>query len=215
MGHGQMLSVSIVDRWLARQRVARPARPGQRECVIIRSGGSGLPERLNGQPGEQARGQRAGDGDCGWSGRDQRPGGSGPSSGTRALRLHLVMIPAGTRGEPHRHVSAETAICLVSGEIELWHGDGLAKRSLVRAGDFLSLPPGALHLTVNRGAATAIAVAARAGQPGPAATVPVELPGHLAALRDVPLMRVPLVNVPVSSPQASHAARVSTVGGTW
>jgi hypothetical protein len=48
-----MLSVSIVAGWLARPRAAWPVRPGQRRqlnCVIIRSGGSGLPERLEGQP---------------------------------------------------------------------------------------------------------------------------------------------------------------------
>lgn len=202
MGHGQMLSVSMVDGWLARQRAARPTRPGQHECVIIRSGGSGRPERLEGQPGEQPGVQRAGDRKCGRSGSDQQPGGSGPSPGTQALRLHLVMLPAGTRGEPHRHPATETVVCLVSGEIELWHGEGLANRSLLRAGEFRTLPPGAPHLTVNRGAVTAIAVTARTGQSVPASqsgpavtipavtvpavTVPVELPGHLAALRDVP-----------------------------
>ena len=50
------------------------------------------------------------------------PGVSGPSAGAQALRLHLVMIPPGTRGVPHFHSGGETAIYMVSGEADVWHG---------------------------------------------------------------------------------------------
>ena len=71
------------------------------------------------------------------------------------------MIPPGTRGMPHFHDGHETAIYTVSGQTEVWHGHGLVKRTVVRAGDFMYIPPGTPHLPVNRGDVTAIAVVAR------------------------------------------------------
>lgn len=201
MGHGQMLRVTKADGGRARPQAAGTVRPGQGnpgECVIIRSASDGLaggrPNVLSeSPPGEQAIAHRAGDEDCRRSGRDQRPDGSGPSSGTRALRLHLVMIAPGTRSLPHFHHGRGTSVYLVSGEAEVWHGDGLARRALLRAGDFIYVPSGAPHLTVNRGDATSIAVVTRTGPGGQPADdadngdVTVELPRHLAALRDVPV----------------------------
>jgi len=200
-----MLRVIKADGWRARPRAAGTACPGPGnpgECVIIRSASNGLAGgRLNvlseSQPGEQVTAHPAGDEDCRRSGRDQRPGGSGPSSGTRALRLHLVMIAPGTRSLPHFHHGRELSAYLVSGEAEVWHGDGLARRALLRAGDFIYVPPGAPHLAVNRGDVTSIAMVTRTGpggqQPGdaghghPDGDVTIELPRHLARLRDVPV----------------------------
>lgn len=183
MGHGQMLCVSKVEGWLARQRTA--ARTGrQGDPVIIRS--SGHPVAPEGRPGGQPDVRLAGEGDCRRGDRDQQPDGSGPSSGSRALRLHLVMIPPGTRGRPHRHVGRETDVFMVSGEAEVWYGPGLARRAAVRAGDVMRVPPGTLHLAVNRGAVPAIAVVAgpaSADQPGGTA---VEFPPHLAVVRGLP-----------------------------
>ena len=71
------------------------------------------------------------------------------------------MIPPGTRGLPHFHADVETAIYVVSGEADVWHGPGLGKRSAVRAGDFIYVPPGTPHLAVNRGDVTSIAVVGR------------------------------------------------------
>ena len=83
------------------------------------------------------------------------------SAGARALGLNLVMIPPGSRGMPHYHEGHEIALYLVSGETEVWYGADLAKRSTVRAGDFIYIPPGTPHLAVNRGDVTSIAVVAR------------------------------------------------------
>jgi uncharacterized RmlC-like cupin family protein len=104
--------------------------------------------------------------------------------------LHLVMIPPGMRGIPHVHAGQETALFMVSGEAEVWHGPGLARRCTVRAGDFLCLPRGTPHLAVNR--ADVISIAVVAG-PDPVEggaghnTNPIELPRHLAALRGLPV----------------------------
>jgi|SRR5580692_4244859 uncharacterized RmlC-like cupin family protein len=168
-----MLRVSMVDGWRSRPRAMGPTRPDMRaqggaraqdHCVVIRSHGE----------------------DCRRSVGDQ-PGVSGPSSGSTALRLHLAMIPPGTRGMPHFHAGRETAIYVVSGEADVWHGPGLVQRSPVRAGDFIYIPPGTPHLAVNRGDVTSIAVVARtdpADQPG---AVVIELPRHLAGLSSYPV----------------------------
>ena len=178
-----MLRVNMVDGWLNRPRGTEPARPDLRaqrsavpdarvtdarvleECVIIRS--------------------------CGEDGRrsvgDQQPGVSGPSSGKPALRLHLVMIPPGTRGLPHFHADGGTAVYVVSGEADVWHGPGLGKRSAVRAGDFIYVPPGTPHLAVNRGEVTSVAVVGRADLPDQPGIVVIELPRHLVGLLSYPV----------------------------
>ena len=125
--------------------------------------------------------------DCRRSVGEQQPGGSGPSSGKPALRLHLAMIPPGTRGMPHYHADRETAVYVVSGEADVWHGPGLVQRSAVRAGDFIYIPPGTPHLAVNRSDVTSIAVVALthpADQPG---AIVIELPRHLAGLSSYPV----------------------------
>jgi uncharacterized RmlC-like cupin family protein len=206
-----MLRVSRADGWLPRAHDAGPGRQDLRSsgnCVIIRSGGclpGGYPPVPAGaRPGAQAPGRAADTQDCRRSG--DQPGGSGPSSGEPTLRLHLVMIPPGTRGLPHRH-GHETAGYVVSGVAEFWHGTGLVHRSVVRAGDFIYIPPDTPHLAVNRGDVTSIAVVARPGrettaqqvsgqqvsgqhvssQEEPDGSVAVELPRHLASLLCYPV----------------------------
>jgi uncharacterized RmlC-like cupin family protein len=162
-----MLRVSRADRWLNRPHDTGPARTDLRHqggCVIIRS--SGEDRRRSGY---------------------RQPGVSGPSSGAHALRLHLVMIPPGTRGPAHFHADQETAIYMVSGEAEVWYGTGLARRAAIRAGDFLYIPPGAEHLAVNRGDVTSIAVAAGADPADAAGAVVIELPRHLAHVASIPV----------------------------
>jgi uncharacterized RmlC-like cupin family protein len=178
----------MVDGWLNRPRGTGPARTDVRahgargrehsgqepsghdhrvrdHCVIIRG---------HGEDGRRSVG-------------DQQPGVSGPSSGAHALRLHLAMIPPGTRGTPHFHAGGETAIYVVSGEADVWHGPGLGKRSAVRAGDFIYVPPGTPHLAVNRGEVTSIAVVGRTDTPDQSGVVVIELPRHLVGLSSYPV----------------------------
>ena len=115
--------------------------------------------------------------------------GRGPDAlgGAQGLCLNLVMIPPGSRGMPHFHDGHETAIYTVSGQTEVWHGHGLVKRTVVRAGDFMYIPPGTPHLPVNRGDVTAIAVVARTDPTETESRVVVELPRHLADLLNLPV----------------------------
>lgn len=177
-----MLRVSIVDGWLNRPRGPESACPdvhahgtrGQGYCVPDPRRGNGVIVRSHGEDGRRSVG-------------DQQPGVSGPSSGAHALRLHLVMIPPGTRGTPHFHADGETAIYLVSGEADVWHGPDLGKRSAVRAGDFIHVPRGTPHLAVNRGEVTSIAVVGRANHRDNTGDVVIELPRHLADLASYPV----------------------------
>ena len=159
-----MLRVSKVDEWL-HPAPTRPDLSTHGDCVIIRAG-----QGCDGKQGTSLA-----------SGVGNRP------DGAQALRLHLVMIPARTRGMPHFHDGHESAIYAVSGETEVWHGKGLVKRTVVRAGDFMYIPPGTPHLAVNRADVTAIAVIARADPSETERVVVVELPRHLAELRSFPI----------------------------
>ncbi len=159
-----MLRVSKVEEWL-RRAPARPDMSTHGDCVIIRSA-----QRYDGKQGVSLT-----------------SGVSGQSAGARALCLHLVMIPPGTRGMPHLHAGHESAVYTVSGQTEVWHGAGLAKRTVVRAGDFMYIPPGTPHLPVNRGDVTAIALVARTDPDEQESVVTVELPRHLAGLLSLPV----------------------------
>jgi uncharacterized RmlC-like cupin family protein len=88
---------------------------------------------------------------------------------------------------PHFHAEHESAIYTVSGETEVWHGDGLVQRTIVRAGDFMYVPPGTPHLPVNRGAIMSVSVVARTDPDEQESVVVVELPRHLSDLLSLPV----------------------------
>jgi uncharacterized RmlC-like cupin family protein len=104
------------------------------------------------------------------------------SAGSQALCMHVLTIPPGTRGTPHLHDGHETAIYIAEGEVEVWHGPGLAIRTVLRAGDFLYVPPGTPHLPVNRSAASVVAVVARTDPAEQESVVVLDLPPQLASM---------------------------------
>ena len=84
------------------------------------------------------------------------------NSGARHLCLHLLVIPPGGRAKAHLHENHESAIFLVEGEAEVWWGPELGQHDVMRAGDFMYIPPGEPHLPVNASdAVAATAVIAR------------------------------------------------------
>ena len=158
-----MLRVSDVWERALHTPASGVARSG--EVIVIRSGGS-----YDGQQGMSLA-----------------TGVSSRSAGAQALCLHLVTIPPGTRGVPHVHDGHESAIYTVSGETEVWHGDGLLQRTVVRAGDFMYVPPGTPHLPVNRGNVMSVSVVARTDPEEQESVVIMELPRHLANLLSLPV----------------------------
>jgi len=159
-----MLRVSKVEEWL-RRAPTRPDLSTHGDCVVVRS--------AHGYDGKR--------------GLTLSSGISGRSAGAKALCLHLVMLPPGSRGMPHYHAGHESAVYTLSGETEVWHGAGLVKRTVVRPGDFMYIPPGTPHLPVNRGDVTAIAIVARTDPAEQESVVVVELPRHLAGLLSLPI----------------------------
>jgi uncharacterized RmlC-like cupin family protein len=118
-------------------------------------------------------------------------GASGSAAGSRAPRVQLVTIPPGTRGVPHVHDGHESAIYTVSGETEVWHGEGLRQHTVVKAGDFMYVPPGTPHLPVNRGDVLTVAVVARTDPEDQPSVVTLSLPPHLAELDALPVTHDP------------------------
>ena len=90
------------------------------------------------------------------------PGISAESVGARHLFLGRVTMPAGARTVAHLHEQHETAMYMLAGdEVELWTGDRLQYRALLRAGDYLYVPAGEPHVAVNRSATEAVFIGAR------------------------------------------------------
>jgi uncharacterized RmlC-like cupin family protein len=127
---------------------------------------------------------RTGDSYDGKQGVSLSAGVSRGSAGSQALCMHVLTIPPGTRGTPHLHEDHETAIYIAEGEVEVWHGPGLAKRTLLCADDFLYVPPGTPHLPVNRSASPMVAVVARTDPAEQESVVVLDLPPRLVSALD-------------------------------
>jgi uncharacterized RmlC-like cupin family protein len=83
-------------------------------------------------------------------------------TGSRGLCLHTLVIPPGGRARAHLHAQHESAIYVISGESEMWWGEGLAHHDVLRAADFVHIPAGVPHLPGNPSATEpAVAVVAR------------------------------------------------------
>jgi len=94
-------------------------------------------------------------------GSDYDPGVSAETVGSKVLFLGVVTLPPGARTRAHVHEYHETALYVVSGEIEIWTGDRLQHRDTVRPGDYIYIPANVLHVAVNRGAAPAVFIGSR------------------------------------------------------
>lgn len=95
-------------------------------------------------------------------GSDYEPGVSAETVGSKSLWLGMITLPAGKRTRAHVHEHHETALYMLSGdEMELWTGDQLQYRDIVRPGDYIFIPANMLHVAVNRGAQPAVFVGSR------------------------------------------------------
>ncbi len=75
---------------------------------------------------------------------------SAQSASAQRICLHLLTFPPGGRARAHLHENHETAIYILSGEAEMWYGEGLRDYLVADAGDFLYIPAGMPHLPGNR-----------------------------------------------------------------
>lgn len=113
-----------------------------------------------------------------------RRGISTESCGAQALGMHVVEIPPGGDPKPHRHPNHESAIYVVQGEADVWHGPGLDQYFRMRAGDMAYIPPGVPHLSRNRSSTdTVIAVVTRTDPAEDEAVELMDLPAQLRVPR--------------------------------
>ena len=95
-------------------------------------------------------------------GSDYDPGVSAETVGSSSLWLGKITLPAGKRTRAHVHEHHETALYMLSGdEMELWTGDQLQYRDIVRPGDYMFVPANMLHVAVNRSAQPAVFIGCR------------------------------------------------------
>jgi len=95
-------------------------------------------------------------------GSDYEPGVSAETVGSRSLWLGMITLPPGKRTRAHVHEHHETALYMLSGdEMELWTGNQLQYRDLVRPGDYIFIPANMLHVAVNRGLQPAVFIGSR------------------------------------------------------
>ena len=98
----------------------------------------------------------------GKQGLDYSPGVSAETVDSRALWLGSVELPPGGRTNAHIHERHESAFYMVSGDtVEVWTGDRLERREVMRPGDYLYIPPGLAHVAANRSETAAFFVGAR------------------------------------------------------
>ncbi len=88
-------------------------------------------------------------------------GVSAGSTGSQHLWLGRVTIPPGGRTKAHIHEHHDTAILQLDGQIDLYTGDGLGQRDVLRAGEYVFIPANCPHVAINRGATPVTAVIAR------------------------------------------------------
>ncbi|WP_155370979.1 cupin domain-containing protein [Catellatospora vulcania] len=91
------------------------------------------------------------DGESGYTGRqggDFHYGASSATVGSTGLCMHVINIPPGSRGVPHKHVGHESAVYVVKGRHEIWHGEGFDQRLTVEPGDVVYIPADYPHVPV-------------------------------------------------------------------
>jgi uncharacterized RmlC-like cupin family protein len=95
-------------------------------------------------------------------GSDYQPGVSAETVGAEALWLGIVTLPPGKRTKAHVHARHESAFYMMSGgEVEMWSGEGLLHRDVVRPGDYIFIPMNTPHVAVNRGDEPAVFIGSR------------------------------------------------------
>jgi len=72
------------------------------------------------------------------------------SSGSQGIAMMLLTVPPGGRAKAHMHEGHETAIFVLSGEVETFYGERLESRIVTKPGDMFYIPAGVPHLAVNR-----------------------------------------------------------------
>ena len=71
--------------------------------------------------------------------------------GAGGIHLAIATIPPGCSSSPHHHVNCESAIYVARGHGRFIVGQDLETELPIAPGDFIYVPPGAVHQPVNDG----------------------------------------------------------------
>jgi len=74
---------------------------------------------------------------------------SAETAGSCGLCMHLVTIPPGGRARAHLHEDHETAVYVISGDVDMWFGEHLEQHLVCRAGEFAYIPANMPHVPAN------------------------------------------------------------------
>jgi len=97
----------------------------------------------------------------GKQGLDYFAGVSAESAGSKAICMHMLVMPPGASAKAHFHESHETAIYMLEGVTEFRHGAELENCDRVEAGDYVYIPAGVPHQPYNPTDKRAVALIAR------------------------------------------------------
>lgn len=84
------------------------------------------------------------------------------TTGSTGISMNIVIIPPSAKAEPHFHNGFETAIYLLKGNVQTLYSENLSKSVVNKSGDFIFIPDGVPHQSVNLSSTEpAIAVVSR------------------------------------------------------
>ncbi|MGZ5873488.1 MAG: cupin domain-containing protein [Bradyrhizobium sp.] len=80
-------------------------------------------------------------------------GASAETVGAKQICMNVLPMPPGAKAKVHYHKGIETIAYLLEGECEVYYGDQLEYRAMVRVGDHVYCPEDVPHAPYNRGTA--------------------------------------------------------------
>jgi uncharacterized RmlC-like cupin family protein len=71
------------------------------------------------------------------------------SAGAHNISMGVFRVPAGARSRPHYHANCESAVYMLSGELEVRWGENLEESTTIGVGDMVYVPPRETHVLEN------------------------------------------------------------------
>jgi uncharacterized RmlC-like cupin family protein len=71
------------------------------------------------------------------------------TTGATNIYMGVFRVPAGAQSRPHYHEKCESAVYMLSGQLEVKWGDHLEQTVTIAAGDMVYVPPRETHVLLN------------------------------------------------------------------
>src|SRR6185312_16950722 len=71
------------------------------------------------------------------------------TTGATNIYMGMFHVPAGARSRPHYHEKCESAVYMLSGQLEVRWGDHLEQTVTIKRGDMVYVPPRETHILQN------------------------------------------------------------------